>query len=179
MPSVLIKTYGCQMNERDTEQVLSMFLAGGYDITKNEDDADVILINTCSVREKAELKALGKMGLLCSRPNAKPWVVYGFMGCMSQSRSNTLFREIARLDIVTGTHQYHNVYKLCNRLLRNRLAQEIEEPIKRGAHICAVEHEDGFQNAIKDHLPPSGNCTAFVSIMQGCDMRCSYCIVPS
>ena len=167
------------MNERDTEQVLSMFLAGGYDITKNEDDADVILINTCSVREKAELKALGKMGLLCSRPNAKPWVVYGFMGCMSQSRSNTLFREIARLDIVTGTHQYHNVYKLCNRLLRNRLAQNITEPLKRGARICTVGHEDGFQNAIKDHLPPSGNCTAFVSIMQGCDMKCSYCIVPS
>ncbi|MBE6435202.1 MAG: tRNA (N6-isopentenyl adenosine(37)-C2)-methylthiotransferase MiaB [Akkermansiaceae bacterium] len=179
MPSVLIKTYGCQMNERDTEQVLSMFLAGGYDITKSEDDADVILINTCSVREKAELKALGKMGLLCSRPTAKPWVVYGFMGCMSQSRSNSLFRDIARLDIVTGTHQYHNVYRLCNRLLRNRLAQNITEPIKRGAHICAVGHEDGFQNAIKDHLPPAGNCTAFVSIMQGCDMRCSYCIVPS
>jgi len=167
------------MNERDTEQVLSMFLAGGYDITKSEDDADVILINTCSVREKAELKALGKMGLLCSRPTAKPWVVYGFMGCMSQSRSNSLFRDIARLDIVTGTHQYHNVYRLCNRLLRNRLAQNITEPIKRGAHICAVGHEDGFQNAIKDHLPPAGNCTAFVSIMQGCDMRCSYCIVPS
>lgn len=179
MPSVLIKTYGCQMNERDTEQVLSMFLAGGYDITTNEDEADVILINTCSVREKAELKALGKMGLLCARPTAKPWVVYGFMGCMSQSRSNSLFRDIARLDIVTGTHQYHNVYKLCNRLLRNRLAQNITEPIKRGARICAVEHEEGFQNAIKDHLPPSGNCTAFVSIMQGCDMRCSYCIVPS
>ena len=93
------------MNERDSEQVLSMFLAGGYDITKDEAEADVILINTCSVREKAELKALGKMGLLCSRPTAKPWVVYGFMGCMSQSRQRSLFREINRLDIVTGTHQ--------------------------------------------------------------------------
>ena len=179
MPSVLIKTYGCQMNERDSEQVLSMFLAGGYSITKNEDEADIILINTCSVREKAELKALGKMGLLCSRPNAKPWVVYGFMGCMSQSRQRSLFREIARLDIVTGTHQYHNVYRLCNRLLKSRLGQNITEPLRKGAHICAAEHEDGFQNAIRDHLPPSGNCTAFVSIMQGCDMRCSYCIVPS
>ena len=179
MPSVLIKTYGCQMNERDSEQVASMFLAGGYELTKDESQADVILINTCSVREKAELKALGKMGLLCARPTAKPWVVYGFMGCMCQSRAASLFRDIPRLDIVTGTQQYHNVYKLCNRLLRSRLGQPGFEPIRRGAHICATQQEEGFQNAIRDHLPPAGNCTAFVSIMQGCEMRCSYCIVPS
>ncbi|MGN1308843.1 MAG: tRNA (N6-isopentenyl adenosine(37)-C2)-methylthiotransferase MiaB, partial [Akkermansia sp.] len=77
------------MNERDTEQVASMFLAGGYELTDDEAAADIILINTCSVREKAELKALGKMGLLCSRPTAKPHVVYGFMGCMSQSRAHS------------------------------------------------------------------------------------------
>ena len=179
MPSVLIKTYGCQMNERDSEQVASMFLAGGYELTKDEAQADVILINTCSVREKAELKALGKMGLLCARPTAKPWVVYGFMGCMCQSRAASLFRDIPRLDIVTGTQQYHNVYRLCNRLLRSRMGQPDLEPIRRGAHICATQQEEGFQNEIRDHLPPSGNCTAFVSIMQGCEMRCSYCIVPS
>ena len=179
MPSVLIKTYGCQMNERDSEQVASMFLAGGYELTTDEAAADVILINTCSVREKAELKALGKMGLLCARPTAKPWVVYGFMGCMCQSRAASLFRDVPRLDIVIGTQQYHNVYKLCNRLLRSRLGQPAFEPIRRGAHICATQQEEGFQNAIRDHLPPAGNCTAFVSIMQGCEMRCSYCIVPS
>lgn len=179
MPSVLIKTYGCQMNERDSEQVASMFLAGGYELTKSEAEADVILINTCSVREKAELKALGKMGLLCARPTAKPWVVYGFMGCMCQSRAASLFRDVPRLDIVTGTQQYHNVYKLCNRLLRSRLGQPGFEPIRKGAHICATQQEEGFQNEIRDHLPPAGNCTAFVSIMQGCEMRCSYCIVPS
>ncbi len=179
MPSVLIKTYGCQMNERDSEQVASMFLAGGYELTKSEAEADVILINTCSVREKAELKALGKMGLLCARPTAKPWVVYGFMGCMCQSRAASLFRDVPRLDIVTGTQQYHNVYKLCNRLLRSRLGQPGFEPLRKGAHICATQQEEGFQNEIRDHLPPAGNCTAFVSIMQGCEMRCSYCIVPS
>lgn len=179
MPSVLIKTYGCQMNERDTEQVASMFLAGGYELTQDEDEADVILINTCSVREKAELKALGKMGLLCARPTAKPWTVYGFMGCMSQSRAHSLFRELPRLDVVTGTHQYHHVYCLCNRLLRSRLGQPPEERLRRGAHLCEVGHEEGFQNAIRDHLPPAGRCTAFVSIMQGCEMHCSYCIVPS
>ncbi len=167
------------MNERDSEQVASMFLAGGYELTRDESSADVILINTCSVREKAELKALGKMGLLCARPTAKPWVVYGFMGCMCQSRAASLFRDLPRLDIVTGTQQYHNVYRLCNRLLRSRLGQADFTPIRRGAHICATQQVEGFQNEIRDHLPPAGNCTAFVSIMQGCEMRCSYCIVPS
>ncbi len=180
MPSALIKTYGCQMNERDSEQVASMFLAGGYELTNDEAEADVILINTCSVREKAELKALGKMGMLCARPNAKPWVVYGLMGCMCQSKGATIFREIPRLDLVSGTQQYHHVYERCNRLLKSRLGQgdRFESP-RRGAHICAIGQEEGFQNAIRDHLPPAGNCTAFVSIMQGCEMRCSYCIVPS
>ncbi len=179
MPSVLIKTYGCQMNERDSEQVASMFLSGGYTLTKDEAEADVILINTCAVREKAELKALGKMGLLCARPEAKPWVVYGFMGCMVQSRAQSLFRDINRLDVVTGTRQYHNVYGICNRLLKSRLGMGLTEPLQRGAHICEVGEVEGFQNEIRDHLPPSGGCTAFVSIMQGCEMRCSYCIVPS
>ncbi len=179
MPSVLIKTYGCQMNERDTEQVASMFVAAGYTLTDNEQEADVILINTCSVREKAELKALGKMGLLCARPQAKPHVVYGFMGCMSQSRAHSLFRDINRLDIVTGTQQYHRVFSLCHRLLKSRLGMRLEEPIARGAHICSVDREKGFQNAIRDHLPSNNTCSAYVSIMQGCDMHCSYCIVPS
>ena len=179
MPSVLIKTYGCQMNERDSEQVASMFLSGGYTLTSDEREADVILINTCAVREKAELKALGKMGLLCARPDAKPWVVYGFMGCMVQSRAQSLFRDINRLDVVTGTRHYHNVYGICNRLLKSRLGMGLTEPLKRGAHICEVGEVEGFQNEIRDHLPVSGGCTAFVSIMQGCEMRCSYCIVPS
>lgn len=179
MPSVLIKTYGCQMNERDSEQVASVFLSHGYELTQNEAEADVILINTCSVREKAELKALGKMGLLCARPDAKPWVVYGFMGCMSQSRGKSLFADQPRLDLVTGTQQYHRVYELSNRLLHSRLGQTQGEPLRRGAHICAIEQQEGFQNAIRDHLPNRRSCTAFVSIMQGCDMKCSYCIVPS
>ena len=179
MPSVLIKTYGCQMNERDTEQVASMFLSHGYQLTQNEAEADIILTNTCSVREKADLNALGKMGLLCARPDAKPWVVYGFMGCMSQSRGQSLFRDLPRLDLVTGTQQYHHVFEYSNRLLRSRLGQPEPVAPKKGAHICAVGQEQGFQNAIRDHLPVHNSCTAYVSVMQGCDMKCSYCIVPS
>lgn len=179
MPSVLIKTYGCQMNERESEQVAARFVAEGYTLTQNENEADVYLINTCSVREKAELKALGKMGLMCSRPNAKPWVVYGFMGCMCQSLGEAIFKEVPRVDIVTGTQQYHHVFELCNRLLKSRLGMGLSEPLRKGAHICSIVEEQGFQNTVTDHLPSPNSCSAFVSIAQGCDMHCSYCIVPS
>lgn len=177
MPSVSIKTYGCQMNERDSEQVAAMFLAGGYRLTDDPASADVVLINTCSVREKAELKALGKMGLLCATAK-RPWVVFGFMGCMSESRGEELFREIPRLDIVTGTHRFHRVFSLCDSLLRNRLSNPSATPLRRGAHICDVQPDPQAHTFIRDHFPSRTTCSAYVSIMQGCEMRCSYCIVP-
>ena len=179
MPSAYIKTYGCQMNERDSEQVAAMFLAGGYELVDDPKHADVVLINTCSVREKAELKALGKMGLLCAASVSRPWVVFGFMGCMSESRGKELFREIPRLDVVTGTHRFHRVFSLCDSLLRGRLENPPVVPLRCGAHICEVQPDEQAHNFIRDHLPMRTSCSAFVSIMQGCEMRCSYCIVPS
>ncbi len=179
MPKLLIKTYGCQMNERDSEQVARMFVDGGYELTSDEAEADVILVNTCSVREKAELKALGKMGLLTSRREAKPHVVYGFMGCMAQSKGRELFRSVPRLDLVAGTQKYHRVFQQVDRLLKGRLAEPAFTAPQRGERICDTGEEEASQNAIRDHLPQQGRCTAFVSIMQGCEMKCSYCIVPS
>src|SRR3954462_11490878 len=91
MPSVFIKTYGCQMNERDSEQVASQLVAKGYALAASEATADVILLNTCSVRDAAEQKAFGKMQTLAAelRRN-RPEVVLGFMGCMAQSRGKEL-----------------------------------------------------------------------------------------
>src|SRR5688572_6854473 len=87
MPSVFIKTYGCQMNERDSEQVASQLVAKGYDLAPSEAMADVILLNTCSVRDAAEQKAYGKMQTLAKElRRTRPDVVLGFMGCMAQSR---------------------------------------------------------------------------------------------
>ena len=178
MSSVYIKTYGCQMNERDSEQVAAMFLAGGYSFANSELEADVVLINTCSVREKAELKALGKMGMLCSQSVDRPWVVFGFMGCMVQSKARELFETVPRLDVVTGTHCYHRVFPLCDSLLKQRLASAVHSPLRKGAQLCEVEDLPDAHNRIRDHLPARTSCSAFVSIMQGCEMRCSYCIVP-
>ena len=180
MPRVHIKTYGCQMNERDSEQVARMFTEGGYTITSNETDADVILLNTCSVRDQAERKALGKMGSMMAKSRDRKQIVFGFMGCMAQSRGGELFKKLPSLDVVVGTQKYHKVFGYVDGILRRRLEARMDDPAfsLRGDSVCDVAEEDGSQNTIRDHLPQPGVATAFVSIMQGCNMRCSFCIVP-
>ncbi|MGB6219618.1 tRNA (N6-isopentenyl adenosine(37)-C2)-methylthiotransferase MiaB [Haloferula sp.] len=180
MPKVHIRTYGCQMNERDSEQVAQMFSEGGYTVTKDETDADAILINTCSVRDQAEQKALGKMGHMGSHRKQKPHVVYGFMGCMAQSRGPELFERVPHLDVVVGTQKYHKVFEYVDRILQRRLERRMDELelSLHGENVCDVDEEDGSQNTIRDHVPKAHQSTAFVSIMQGCNMRCSFCIVP-
>ena len=180
MPKVYIKTYGCQMNERDSEQVAAMFVQGGYTLTGNEDEADVVLMNTCSVRDQAEQKALGKMGLLRKLRQQRPHVVYAMMGCMVQNRQQSLFDELPHLDVAAGTQKYHHVFAYVDNILKSRQERRMDclEDVFVGEHICDVASEEGSQNTICDHVNPGQRSSAFVSIMQGCDMKCSYCIVP-
>ena len=93
MPKVHIKTYGCQMNERDSLQVAEMLQNRGFSMTNEQAEADVILINTCSVRDQAEQKALNKMGSMQHLRKTRPHIVYGFMGCMAQSRGESFWKE--------------------------------------------------------------------------------------
>src|ERR1043165_9193403 len=109
MPKFFIKTYGCQMNERDSEQVAHSLLERGYERAVREADADVILLNTCSVRDMAEQKALGKMGMLGRLRANKPEMVFGFLGCMAQSRGEELVRDVGHVDLVVGTQKFHKV----------------------------------------------------------------------
>src|SRR5437667_3480251 len=103
MTSVYIKTYGCQMNERDSEAVAAQLVAKGYALAPSEAMADVILLNTCSVRDLAEQKALRKMeNLIADTRRNRPNVVLGFMGCMAQSRGQELIDRLADLDLVLG-----------------------------------------------------------------------------
>jgi len=180
MPKVYIKTYGCQMNERDSEQVARMFTAGGYTVTSNANEADAILINTCSVRDQAERKALGNMGRMMHQERDRQHVVYGFMGCMAQSRGAELFKAVPRLDVVVGTQKYHKVFHYVESILQQRREARMDDPSHslRGASVCDIAEEEGSQNTIRDHLAKPREATAFVSIMQGCNMRCSFCIVP-
>lgn len=176
MFKVFIKTYGCQMNERDSEQVSQMFLEKpGYAMTADESDADVILINTCSVRDQAEQKALGKMGMMGRLRQRKPHVVYGFLGCMAQSRGEELIRDLPHLDLVAGTQKYHKVVGYVDQILQRRLQQQMDDV--RYSIVDVAEEEDS-QNTIRDHRLQPRQATAFVSIMQGCNMKCTFCIVP-
>ncbi|MBK1792047.1 tRNA (N6-isopentenyl adenosine(37)-C2)-methylthiotransferase MiaB [Persicirhabdus sediminis] len=180
MPKVFIKTYGCQMNERDSEQVAQMFTEGGYTVTNKEADADAILVNTCSVRDQAEQKALGKMGIMGKHRKRNPHVVYGFMGCMAQSRGPELFKNIPHLDVVVGTQKYHKVFDYVDSILQKRMERRMDEVELSlvGENVCDTDEEADSQNTIRDHLPKNQQSSAFVSIMQGCNMRCSFCIVP-
>lgn len=168
------------MNERDSEQVARMFVEGGYTVTDTEREADAILVNTCSVRDQAEQKALGKMGIMGRLRKQKPHVVYGYMGCMAQSRGEELFKSTPHLDVVVGTQKYHKVFEYVDGILSRRLEQRMDDPALSltGESVCDTEEETDSQNTIRDHIHQENQSSAFVSIMQGCNMRCSFCIVP-
>jgi tRNA-2-methylthio-N6-dimethylallyladenosine synthase len=171
MPSVYIKTYGCQMNERDSEAVAAQLVAKGYTLAPSEAAADVILLNTCSVRDLAEQKALGKMSAVISETRrTRPNVVLGFLGCMAQSRGQELIDRLPDVDLVLGTQKFHRAADYLDEILAGRRDK-----------IVNVAEEQGSEATIREHLL-NGNSqksvTAFVSIMQGCNQYCTFCIVP-
>ena len=171
MPSVYIKTYGCQMNERDSEAVAAQLVAKGYSLAPSELTADVVLLNTCSVRDMAEQKALNKMeNIAGSLRKTRPDVVLGFMGCMAQSRGKELIDRLPDVDLVLGTQKFH------------RAAEYLDEILAGRQHkIVDVAEEHGSEAAIREHIlngNASRSVSAFVSIMQGCNQHCTFCIVP-
>ena len=175
MPRFFIKTYGCQMNERDSEQVAHSLRARGYEAAANEAEADVVLLNTCSVRDMADQKAIGKMGMLGAVARNRPEVVFGFLGCMAQARGAELLKNLPHVDLVVGTQKFHRVADYVDEILAKKISRQIDDP--RYTIIDTAE-EAGSQETIRDqHLAPQ-QAAAFVSIMQGCNMHCTFCIVP-
>lgn len=171
MPSVYIKTYGCQMNERDSEAVAAQLVAKGYSLASAESAADVILLNTCSVRDMAEQKAIGKMqNLIAETRRNRPEAILGFMGCMAQSRGKELVERLPDVDLVLGTQKFHRTAEYVTELLNGTRRQ-----------IVDTDAEAQSESRIREHLL-NGNAarsvTAFVSIMQGCNQHCTFCIVP-
>ena len=179
MPKVFLKTYGCQMNERDSEQVARDLVGRGYELTAEEKAADVVLINTCSVRDLAEQKALGKMGLLGRLRANKPEMVFGFLGCMAQSRGGELVRDIAHVDLVVGTQKFHKVADYVEQLVQRKIAMRERLMDDARFSIVDIAEEAGSEGTIREHVLKDRQVTAFVSIMQGCNMHCTFCIVPS
>jgi tRNA-2-methylthio-N6-dimethylallyladenosine synthase len=183
MPKFFIKTYGCQMNERDSEQVAHSLVARGYERVGHESQADVVLLNTCSVRDMADRKAIGKMGMLSRLAMERPHVVFGFLGCMAQARGASLLKDLPHVDLVVGTQKFHRVADYVDELVTRKLAPETASH-QNGAmddlrfSIVDTDDEAASQSTIRDQQLAPRQTTAFVSIMQGCNMRCTFCIVP-
>jgi len=185
MPKFFIKTYGCQMNERDSEQVAHSLVARGYERVAHESDADVVLLNTCSVRDMADQKALGKMGMLGRMARDRPHVVFGFLGCMAQARGGELLKGLPHVDLVLGTQKFHRVADYVEQLVARKAARPAgitDSGYSRmddlRFSIVDVAEESGSQSTIREQQLAPRQATAFVSIMQGCNMHCTFCIVP-
>src|SRR5665213_2156838 len=171
MPSVYIKTYGCQMNERDSEAVAAQLVAKGYSLAKSETNADVVLLNTCSVRDLAEQKAINKMrNIVGTARSEKREQIVGFMGCMAQSRGQELIDKLPDVDLVLGTQKFHRAAEYLDELLAGTRKK-----------IVDVAAEAKSEATIREHLlngSAKTSVSAFVSIMQGCNQHCTFCIVP-
>jgi tRNA-2-methylthio-N6-dimethylallyladenosine synthase len=186
MPKFFIKTYGCQMNERDSEQVAHSLVTRGYERVESEHDADVVLLNTCSVRDMADQKALGKMGMLGRIAKERPHVVFGFLGCMAQARGESLLKNLPHVDLVVGTQKFHRVADYVEELVAKKTARPEVAPYHSSNcgmddvrfSIVDIAEERGSQETIREQQLAPRQATAFVSIMQGCNMRCTFCIVP-
>src|SRR5882757_9992334 len=138
MPKFFIKTYGCQMNERDSEQVAHSLIARGYERVAHETEADVVLLNTCSVRDMADQKALGKMGMLGPMAKERPHVVFGFLGCMAQARGASLLKNLPHVDLVVGTQKFHYV------------ADYVEELVAKKKFATAAVNARSYSNRMDD-----------------------------
>lgn len=160
------------MNERDSEAVAAQLVTKGYSLAASEAVADVVLLNTCSVRDTAEQKALGRMlHLTRSLRRERPEVVLGFLGCMAQSRGRELIDRLPDVDLVVGTQKFHRTAEYLDEILAGRRKK-----------VCDIEAEAGSEATIREHIlggvTGARAATAFVSIMQGCNQHCTFCIVP-
>src|SRR6266487_4951277 len=128
MPKFFIRTYGCQMNERDSEQVAHSLMTRGYERVAKEAEADVVLLNTCSVRDMADQKALGKMGMLGRVAKERRNVVFGFLGCMAQARGESLLKNLPHVDLVVGTQKFHRVADYVEELVARKGCRRMDDP---------------------------------------------------
>jgi len=163
----LIRTYGCQMNEHDTEVMAGILTGMGYEATTITEDADIILLNTCAIRENAENRVFGEIGHLKPLKLERPDLIIGVCGCMSQQETvvNRILEKHQQVDLIFGTHNIH------------RLPQLVKEAMFSKAQVVEVWSKEGD---IIENLPKvrHGKIKAWVNIMYGCDKFCTYCIVP-
>ncbi len=162
-----LETFGCQMNVVDSEHIADLLTGLGYDQVETADQADLVLINTCSVRDKAERKVYGHLGRFKPIKDQRPDLIIAVGGCVAQQEGDRMLEKVPYLDIVFGTH---NVHKL------PELVRQAENRHQRGSETEFFDRETRLN--LFPERSQKETVTRFVTIMQGCDNFCSYCIVP-
>jgi len=163
---VFIETYGCQMNVGDSEVVLSILMSNGWSRTDSADDADLILVNTCAVRENAETRIWGRLQDLKLQKKHRPWVLIGVIGCMAERLKEKLNEKQSAVDIIAGPDAYRSLPSLVATASGGQLAVN-----------TLLSREETYADITPVRMDSVG-VTAFVSIMRGCNNMCSYCVVP-
>ena len=185
-----LETFGCQMNVLDSELVLNQLSALGYQQTESRDDADVILYNTCSVREHAEQKVWSRLGELCDAKQTRPGLVIGVIGCMAERQGKSIFTRFPYLDILCGPGELDKLPSLLQNAIlahsiENRPAKARDHQValmgstvRRSATLQATEDNLEALDLSRSFSPADGTTPAYVRITRGCNKFCSYCVVP-
>ena len=162
---VFLKTYGCQMNERDSEALAAKLVASGHTLAACEEEADALIFNTCSVRDAAERKAKGKIGHMHKLKKRNPDLIIGVAGCMAQRMGDKLIEELPDVDFVLGTGQLHTVCDILDKIAAER------------RKVVSVEESSDVLTEMGAHRY-TGSWHGEIAITRGCNRFCSYCIVP-
>ncbi|HLF48694.1 MAG TPA: tRNA (N6-isopentenyl adenosine(37)-C2)-methylthiotransferase MiaB [Methylomirabilota bacterium] len=164
MSKLHLITYGCQMNEYDSERVAGLLKRQQYELTEKPEDADLILLNTCSIRERAEEKVFSQLGVLKRLKQSRPHLIIGVMGCMAQLQQGRIQERAPHVDLVFGSPAIARVAELVDRVRTGR------RPVL----------ETGEGALVKITARPEGpnRLKAFVTVMEGCEKHCTFCVVP-
>lgn len=174
-PGYHILTWGCQMNEDDSEQLGALLEGQGYVRRSTPEDADVVLLNTCSVRAKPEQKVYSKLGELRLTKQARPGMVIGVCGCMAQLRSREIARRAPHVDLIVGSGQAGEI----PRMLRERIAANGARPRRPSAALGLPGSGERGASALPWRTSArAAPLRAFVPVMYGCDRGCTFCVVP-
>ena len=163
---LFVKTYGCQMNVYDSERMVEALGRSGYVETETPDDADMILLNTCHIREKAAEKIYSELGRFKPLKDEKPDLKIGVAGCVAQAEGEEIMRRQPMVDLVVGPQSYHNLAALEAQAGQGSKAIDIEFP-----------PEDKFE-VLKERPKTRRAPAAFLTVQEGCDKFCAFCVVP-
>jgi tRNA-2-methylthio-N6-dimethylallyladenosine synthase len=173
-PGVHVVTFGCQMNKYDSLLVEGRFRASGYRLAERLEDADVVLFNTCSVRDHAEERVYSWLGELRGVKERRPELVVGVLGCMAQRTAGEIFARAGHVDLVCGTRKIHRLPELVQEVLERRTDPGMDARSRRLAAL--EEDEDVAVDRSDEHY--AGGLTGYLAVMRGCDLNCTFCIVP-